>query len=36
MCQCSVYVTSSEGPERLVAVAQGTIVTAGERAARED
>lgn len=36
VCQCSIYVASPEGDERLVAVAQGTIVTAGERPAQED
>ena len=31
VCQCSIYAVSPEGEERLVAVAQGTIVTAGGR-----
>ncbi|MFH8474916.1 PaaI family thioesterase [Streptomyces sp. NPDC018000] len=31
VCQCSVYVASEQGEERLVAVAQGTIVSAGKQ-----
>ncbi|QHC27601.1 MULTISPECIES: PaaI family thioesterase [unclassified Streptomyces] len=31
VCQCSVYVVSEQGEERLVAVAQGTIVRAGKQ-----
>lgn len=31
VCQCLVHVLSATGEERLVAVAQGTIVAAGER-----
>ncbi|WP_112470971.1 PaaI family thioesterase [Streptomyces triticisoli] len=31
VCQCLVYVASEQGEERLVAVAQGTIVSAGKQ-----
>ncbi|MER5883198.1 PaaI family thioesterase [Streptomyces sp. NPDC001941] len=35
VCQCTIHVLTEQGEERLVAVAQGTIVTAGERPAQE-
>ncbi|WP_418961135.1 PaaI family thioesterase [Streptomyces tritici] len=31
VCQCTLHTVSADGEERLVAVAQGTIVAAGER-----
>jgi len=31
VCQCSVYVVSEQGEERLVAMAQGTIVSASKQ-----
>ncbi|WP_406865061.1 PaaI family thioesterase [Streptomyces sp. HUAS MG47] len=34
VCQCTLHTVSAEGEERLVAVAQGTIVAAGDRAGR--